>query len=67
MQVTFAATNACDLPPVAVALLSGALPTNQGGIRRSHEPAVYWRWLRRLSGLLLLCVAVLLGSYWLGV
>ena len=52
---------------VAGALLSGVLPTNQGSIRRSREPAAYWRWLRRLSGLLLLCVAVLLGSYCLSI
>lgn len=51
---------------VAYALLSGVLPTNQGSILRSREPAAYWRWLRRLSALLLLAAAVLAGSFLLG-
>jgi hypothetical protein len=51
---------------LAYALLSGAMPTNQGRILRSREPAAYWRWLRRLSVLLLLAIAVLAGSFLLG-
>ena len=48
---------------LAYALLSGVMPTNQGGILRSREPAAYGRWLRRLSVLWLLAVAVLVGSF----
>lgn len=50
----------------AYALLSGVMPSNQGSIRRSQEPDTYWRWLRRLSVLLLVAVAVLVGSFLLG-
>ena len=46
-------------------LASGSLPTNQGRIARSDEPACYWRWVRRLATLFVLAVAVLLGTYWL--
>jgi len=51
---------------LAYTLLSGAVPTNQGRILRSREPAAYWRWLRWLSVLLLVAVAVLTGSFLLG-
>lgn len=58
-----AAAIAVLLALLALALASGRLPTNQGGIERSNEPERYWRWVRRLALLLAVSLAVLLGSY----
>ena len=58
-----AAATAVLLALLALALASGRLPTNQGGIERSNEPERYWRWVRRLALLLAVSLAVLLGSY----
>lgn len=58
-----AAAIAVLLALLALALASGRLPTNQGGIERSNEPERYWRWVRRLALLLAASLAVLLGSY----
>ena len=46
-----AAAIAVLLALLALALASGRLPTNQGGIERSNEPERYWRWVRRLAAL----------------
>lgn len=51
---------------LAFALLTGALPSNQGNILKSRDPDAYWRWLRRLAVLLMLSLVVLVGSYFLG-
>lgn len=51
---------------IVFALLTGTLPTNQGKVIRSREPASYWRWLGGLGLLLVLTIAVLFGSYLLG-
>jgi len=48
-----------------VALGAGVVYTNQGRIPRARQPALYWRWVRRFALLLVLCLAVLAGSYWL--
>ena len=48
-----------------VALAGGVVYTNQGRVVREREPALYWRWVRRFALLVVACVAVLLGSYWL--
>jgi hypothetical protein len=50
-----------------VSLAGGVVYTNQGRVVRDVEPALYWRWVRRFALLLLACIAVLLGSYWLEV
>jgi hypothetical protein len=46
-------------------LLSGFIPSNQGSIQRASEPDAYWRWIRRLTVLLLVSVGVLAGIYYL--
>lgn len=46
-------------------LISGVFFTNQGSIIRSIEPARYWHWVRLILGLFLVCLAVLVGSYFL--
>ena len=48
-----------------IVLISGVFFTNQGRIVRSIEPARYWRWVALFLGLLLACVVVLFGSYFL--
>ncbi|MBD8874641.1 hypothetical protein [Rhodanobacter sp. DHB23] len=53
------------LAMVSYALFTGTVPTNQGSILRSREPAAYWRWLRRLGALLVLALAVLAGTFFL--
>lgn len=60
-----AAAAAILLALLVYALASGNLPTNQGRIARAVEPLRYRRWVRRLAALLVVVVAVLLGSYWL--
>lgn len=46
-------------------LVSGFIPSNQGNIHRASEPDAYWRWIRRLTVLLLVSVGVLTGIYYL--
>ena len=46
-----------------IVLLRGVFYTNQGNVLREVEPAQYWRWVRRFIVLLLVCLAVILGSY----
>jgi len=46
-----------------VSLAGGVVHTNQGRIARTQLPALYWRWVRRFTLLLLACLAVLAGSY----
>jgi threonine/homoserine/homoserine lactone efflux protein len=48
-----------------VVLLSGTFFTNQGRILRSKDPSRYWRWVASMSGLFLLCLGVLVGSYYM--
>ena len=48
-----------------VVLLGGVFYTNQGSIARRNDPARYWGWVRRFFVLLLACLAVLFGSYFL--
>ena len=50
---------------ISIVLVSGVFLTNQGKIVRSNDPASYWRWVARLLGLSLVCLVVLLGSYFL--
>lgn len=51
---------------LAVVLTGGVFYTNQGSITRAAQPALYWRWVRRFSILVLVSVAVLVVSYGLG-
>jgi pimeloyl-ACP methyl ester carboxylesterase len=46
-----------------VALSTGVLFSNQGSISRAKEPERFSRWIRWMTTLLLLCLAVLFGSY----
>ena len=48
-----------------IVLVSGVFFTNQGRILRSNEPVRFRRWVLLFSVLLLACVAVLFGSYFL--
>jgi hypothetical protein len=50
---------------IPVVLVSGTLFTNQGNITRHNQPARYWRWIALFLGLLLACLVVLFGSYFL--
>jgi threonine/homoserine/homoserine lactone efflux protein len=47
-------------------LIGGVFFTNQGRIHRSKEPTRFWRWVALMLGLLLACLAVLVGSYAFG-
>lgn len=46
-----------------IVLVSGIFFTNQGRLLRSKEPVQYWRWVARLTVLLLAGCVVLVGSY----
>ncbi len=48
---------------MAIVLVTGMFPTNQGRISRSGDPSSYWRWIRRFAVLLAVSMAVLTGSY----
>ena len=48
-----------------VVLIRGVVVTNQGGIKRSHEPERFRNWVRTLVVLLVVAAAVLLGTYFL--
>ncbi|HVC16249.1 MAG TPA: hypothetical protein VNE18_03010 [Rhodanobacter sp.] len=50
---------------VPIVLVTGVFTTNQGSVTRSRDPEDYWRWVVRFTVLLLVCVAVLFGSYFL--
>jgi Mn2+/Fe2+ NRAMP family transporter len=46
-----------------IVLASGVFFTNQGNVLRSKDPVQYWRWVARLTALLLAGCVVLVGSY----
>jgi hypothetical protein len=46
-----------------IVLVGGVFYTNQGSIPRTRQPELYWRWVRRMIGLLLVSLIVLAGSY----
>lgn len=48
---------------IPIVLATGVFPTNQGSIRRSHDPDAYWRWVHWFVVLLAASTAVLAGSY----
>ena len=45
------------------ALMTGVVFSNQGNISRAKEPERFARWVRLLTTLLLLCLAVLFGTF----
>lgn len=51
---------------LVIVLFGGTFFTNQGRIRRSTDPAQYWRWIRIFLTLFVLSTTVLIGSYVLG-
>lgn len=48
-----------------VSLTTGVFYTNQGNIRKDADPERYWGWIRRFAILLAVCLAVIVGSYFL--
>jgi pimeloyl-ACP methyl ester carboxylesterase len=58
-----AAAAAVTLAILIAALITGVLFSNQGNISRAKEPERFARWIKLLITLLLLCLAVLFGTY----
>jgi Mn2+/Fe2+ NRAMP family transporter len=50
---------------IPVVLVRGVFYTNQGNVLREVDPEGYWRWIRRFLVLLLVCLTVIFGSYYL--
>lgn len=48
---------------IPIVLITGVFPTNQGSVRRSHNPASYWRWVAGFVVILLAAWIVLFVSY----
>jgi hypothetical protein len=50
---------------IPIVLIRGVFYTNQGNFLREVDPEGYWRWVKRFLVLLLVCLLVIFGSYYL--